>query len=180
MYVSVWAGGETDPVKSLLDDDPITLDALHACSEPAELTDLLARDEHEALAPWEKHRPDFSCLDLTIQHIDGYQVCRRVQTRTDAGQSFAVHDHTVWPSKLRAERAGASRRCDALSCRIFWEFREPLGLRRAAFIGSGCRIRWISSCGRWKIVSQRATFLALLNDIDRGLPTQPARRSGIL
>jgi DNA-binding response OmpR family regulator len=63
----------------LADDDPITLDALHGCVAPEGFTALLARDGREALALWEKGRPDLLCLDIMMPHIDGYEVCRRVR-----------------------------------------------------------------------------------------------------
>jgi DNA-binding response OmpR family regulator len=67
-------------VKLLLaDDDPITLESLHACVVPEGYTPLLARDGKEALEVWEKHRPDFLCLDIMMPHVDGYEVCRRVR-----------------------------------------------------------------------------------------------------
>ena len=145
----------------LADDDPITLDALHACVAPEGFTALLARDGREALALWETHRPDLLCLDIMMPHIDGYEVCRRVraadtqvpvlflsakseeidvvvglqlgaddfirkpfgkhellarirtalrrtQSRTAPARTFTMHDLTVYPLELRAERAGAS------------------------------------------------------------------------
>jgi DNA-binding response OmpR family regulator len=63
----------------LADDDPITLDALHACVIPDGFTPLLARDGKQALELWERHRPDLLCLDIMMPHIDGYEVCRRVR-----------------------------------------------------------------------------------------------------
>lgn len=63
----------------LADDDPITLDALRACLEPEGFTALLARHGGEALALWEKHRPDLLCLDVMMPQVDGYEVCRRVR-----------------------------------------------------------------------------------------------------
>jgi DNA-binding response OmpR family regulator len=73
-----------ESVKLLLaDDDPITLDALHACVAPDGFTALLARDGREALDLWQKHRPDLLCLDIMMPHVDGYEVCRRVRA-TDA------------------------------------------------------------------------------------------------
>lgn len=63
----------------LADDDPITLDALHACIIPEGFSALLARDGREALELWEKHRPDLLCLDIMMPVIDGYEVCRRVR-----------------------------------------------------------------------------------------------------
>ena len=63
----------------LADDDPITLEALHACVAPDGFTTLLARDGREALALWEKYRPDLLCLDIMMPHTDGYEVCRRVR-----------------------------------------------------------------------------------------------------
>lgn len=63
----------------LADDDPITLETLEACLAPEGFTTLLARDGREALALWEKHRPDLLCLDIMMPHMDGYEVCRRVR-----------------------------------------------------------------------------------------------------
>ena len=63
----------------LADDDPITLDALASCLAPEGFTPLLARDGREALALWEKDRPDLLCLDIMMPHLDGYEVCRRVR-----------------------------------------------------------------------------------------------------
>jgi two-component system alkaline phosphatase synthesis response regulator PhoP len=63
----------------LADDDPLTLDALRACLEPEGFTVLPARDGAEALALWEKHRPDLLCLDIMMPRVDGYEVCRRVR-----------------------------------------------------------------------------------------------------
>ncbi len=63
----------------LADDDPITLDSLRACVEPEGFTALLARHGAEALALWEKHRPDLLCLDIMMPQMDGYEVCRRVR-----------------------------------------------------------------------------------------------------
>jgi DNA-binding response OmpR family regulator len=72
--------GQALEMKLLLaDDDPITLDALHACAAPEGFTTLLARDGREALALWEKHRPDLCCLDIMMPHIDGYEVLRRIR-----------------------------------------------------------------------------------------------------
>jgi two-component system, OmpR family, alkaline phosphatase synthesis response regulator PhoP len=153
---------QTHEVKLLLaDDDPITLDALHACVAPEGYSALLAKDGRQALELWERHRPDLVCLDIMMPHLDGYEVCRRVraadplvpvlflsakseeidvvaglqlgaddfirkpfgkhellariraalrrmQARPGVPRSFALHDLTVWPRELRAERAGAS------------------------------------------------------------------------
>jgi len=63
----------------LADDDPITLDALRACVEPEGFATVLARHGGEALALWEKHRPDLLCLDIMMPQVDGYEVCRRVR-----------------------------------------------------------------------------------------------------
>jgi len=72
-------------VKILLaDDDPITLDALHACVAPDGFTSLLAHDGREALELWERHRPDLLCLDIMMPHVDGYEVCRRVRASDPA------------------------------------------------------------------------------------------------
>ncbi|MDQ3622722.1 MAG: response regulator transcription factor, partial [Verrucomicrobiota bacterium] len=63
----------------LADDDPVTLESLHACIAPEGFTTLLARDGREALALWEQHRPDLLCLDIMMPEVDGYEVCRQVR-----------------------------------------------------------------------------------------------------
>lgn len=63
----------------LADDDPVTLETLSACLQPEGFRTLLARDGHEALALWQKHRPDLLCLDIMMPGLDGYEVCRRVR-----------------------------------------------------------------------------------------------------
>jgi two-component system alkaline phosphatase synthesis response regulator PhoP len=63
----------------LADDDPITLETLHACAEAEGFDTLLARDGLEAFELWEKHRPDLLCLDIMMPRLDGYEVCRRVR-----------------------------------------------------------------------------------------------------
>ncbi|MFM7604480.1 MAG: response regulator transcription factor, partial [Prosthecobacter sp.] len=65
----------------LADDDPITLDALAACLRPEGFQVLLAKDGHEALALWQKHKPDLLCLDIMMPGLDGYEVCRRVREK---------------------------------------------------------------------------------------------------
>ncbi len=68
----------------LADDDPVTLESLAACLQPEGFHTLLARDGEEALALWQKHKPDLLCLDIMMPGMDGYEVCRRVRA-TDAG-----------------------------------------------------------------------------------------------
>ena len=65
----------------LADDDPLTLDGLQACIAPEGFSTLTARDGKEALALWERHRPDLLCLDIMMPQIDGYEVCRRVRAK---------------------------------------------------------------------------------------------------
>lgn len=68
----------------IADDDPVTLETLAACLQPEGFRTLLARDGTEALALWQKHKPDLLCLDIMMPGIDGYEVCRRV--RAEDGQ----------------------------------------------------------------------------------------------
>jgi two-component system alkaline phosphatase synthesis response regulator PhoP len=65
----------------LADDDPITLDSLAACLRPEGFQVLLAKDGSEALALWQKHKPDLLCLDIMMPGVDGYEVCRRVREK---------------------------------------------------------------------------------------------------
>jgi len=63
----------------IADDDPVTLETLSACLQPEGFRTLLARDGTEALALWQKHKPDLLCLDIMMPGMDGYEVCRRVR-----------------------------------------------------------------------------------------------------
>jgi DNA-binding response OmpR family regulator len=65
----------------LADDDPITLDSLNECLREDGFHTLLARDGREALALWEKHRPDLLCLDVMMPQLDGFDTCRRVRAQ---------------------------------------------------------------------------------------------------
>ncbi|MBK8091867.1 MAG: response regulator transcription factor [Verrucomicrobiaceae bacterium] len=65
----------------LADDDPITLDSLAACLRPEGFRVLVAKDGNEALALWQKHKPDLLCLDIMMPGMDGYEVCRRVREK---------------------------------------------------------------------------------------------------
>ncbi len=67
----------------LADDDPLTLEALTACVEPEGFTALPARNGTEALALWERHRPDIICLDVMMPGLDGYDVCRRIRAKDE-------------------------------------------------------------------------------------------------
>ncbi|MGV3663985.1 MAG: response regulator transcription factor [Prosthecobacter sp.] len=65
----------------LADDDPVTLETLSACLQPEGFRTLLARDGTEALALWQRHKPDLLCLDIMMPGMDGYEVCRRVRAQ---------------------------------------------------------------------------------------------------
>jgi DNA-binding response OmpR family regulator len=43
-----------------------------------------AADGRAALAQFEKHAPDFVCLDVMMPLMDGYEVCRRIRKRDEA------------------------------------------------------------------------------------------------
>ena len=43
-----------------------------------------AADGKAALAMFEKHAPDFVCLDVMMPQMDGYEVCRRIRKRDEA------------------------------------------------------------------------------------------------
>jgi two-component system alkaline phosphatase synthesis response regulator PhoP len=63
----------------IVDDDPITLDALGKCLRSEGYEPLAAADGAAALELWETHKPDLLCLDIMMPGIDGYDVCRRVR-----------------------------------------------------------------------------------------------------
>jgi two-component system, OmpR family, alkaline phosphatase synthesis response regulator PhoP len=63
----------------LADDDPIMLDTLQVCVTTEGFDIVTASDGEEALAQWDRHRPDLLCLDIMMPKLDGYEVCRRIR-----------------------------------------------------------------------------------------------------
>lgn len=61
------------------DDDPVTLDSLGTCLEQQGFEVLRATDGDQALAHWQRDKPDLLCLDIMMPKVDGYEVCRRVR-----------------------------------------------------------------------------------------------------
>ena len=65
----------------LVDDDPLTLEALDACLRSEGFPTLAAKSGTEALALWERHRPNLICLDIMMANMDGYEVCRQIRAK---------------------------------------------------------------------------------------------------
>ncbi len=141
------------------EDDPLTREALATCIGAEGHEILTAANGKEALALWQKRRPDLLCLDIMMPGIDGYELCRRIRAQDTStpilflsakneevdivvgleigaddfirkpftrGEVMAriraalrrnrapgelkrclqLHDLSVWPDELRAERNG--------------------------------------------------------------------------
>src|SRR2546430_11248614 len=64
----------------VVDDDPTVSDVVRRYLERAGYTVTLSADGHDALAAYERHRPDLVVLDLMLPGIDGLEVCRRLRS----------------------------------------------------------------------------------------------------
>jgi DNA-binding response OmpR family regulator len=67
----------------VVDDDPTVSDVVRRYLERAGFTVTLSADGYDALAAYERHRPDLVVLDLMLPGLDGLEVCRRL--RSSAG-----------------------------------------------------------------------------------------------
>lgn len=93
-----------------IDDDPITLKIVSRSLAGAGYEVVTARDGLEALAQVDSVRPDLIILDVMIPGLDGYEVLRRLKTRTDAPVLpvlMLTADDTV-EGKIKAFTAGAA------------------------------------------------------------------------
>ena len=68
----------------VVDDDPTVSDVVRRYLERAGYSVTLAGDGRDALAAYERVRPDLVVLDLMLPGIDGLEVCRRLRS-TPAG-----------------------------------------------------------------------------------------------
>jgi DNA-binding response OmpR family regulator len=64
----------------VVDDDPTVSDVVRRYLERAGYTVTLSADGHDALAAYERNRPDLVVLDLMLPGIDGLEVCRRLRS----------------------------------------------------------------------------------------------------
>jgi DNA-binding response OmpR family regulator len=64
----------------VVDDDPTVSDVVRRYLERAGYDVTLSADGHDALAAYERHRPDLVVLDLMLPGIDGLEVCRRLRS----------------------------------------------------------------------------------------------------
>jgi len=67
----------------VVDDDSTVSDVVRRYLEHAGLTVTLAADGPQALAAFERERPDLVVLDLMLPGLDGLEVCRRLRERGD-------------------------------------------------------------------------------------------------
>lgn len=67
----------------IAEDDTHTRAALCEVLRSEGFDAVAAADGREALELFEKHRPDFICLDVMMPHLDGYEVCRRIRRRDE-------------------------------------------------------------------------------------------------
>ena len=63
----------------VVDDDPTVSDVVRRYLERAGYSVTLAGDGRDALAAYERVRPDLVVLDLMLPGIDGLEVCRRLR-----------------------------------------------------------------------------------------------------
>src|SRR5437588_2586294 len=64
----------------VVDDDPTVSDVVRRYLERAGYSVTLAGDGRDALAAYERVRPDLVVLDLMLPGIDGLEVCRRLRS----------------------------------------------------------------------------------------------------
>ncbi len=63
----------------VVDDDPTVSDVVRRYLERAGFAVTLSADGYDALAAYERSRPDLVVLDLMLPGIDGLEVCRRLR-----------------------------------------------------------------------------------------------------
>ena len=68
----------------IAEDDSHTRAALCEVLRAEGFATLDAADGRAALALFEKHKPDFVCLDVMMPQMDGYEVCRRIRKRDES------------------------------------------------------------------------------------------------
>jgi DNA-binding response OmpR family regulator len=68
----------------VVDDDPTVSDVVRRYLERAGYAVTLSGDGADALAAYERERPDLVVLDLMLPGVDGLEVCRRLRA-ADAG-----------------------------------------------------------------------------------------------
>ncbi|OLB80014.1 MAG: DNA-binding response regulator [Actinobacteria bacterium 13_2_20CM_2_71_6] len=67
----------------VVDDDPTVSDVVRRYLERAGYAVTLSGDGYDALAAYERSRPDLVVLDLMLPGIDGLEVCRRLRSSPD-------------------------------------------------------------------------------------------------
>src|SRR5256885_1628856 len=67
----------------VVDDDPTVSDVVRRYLERAGYAVTLSGDGYDALAAYERVRPDLVVLDLMLPGIDGLEVCRRLRSDSD-------------------------------------------------------------------------------------------------
>jgi len=64
----------------VVDDDPTVSDVVRRYLERAGYAVTLSADGRDALAAYERIRPDLVVLDLMLPGLDGLEVCRRLRS----------------------------------------------------------------------------------------------------
>lgn len=67
----------------IAEDDRHTREGLTEVLQREGYTTVCAADGAEALAVYDRERPDFVCLDIMMPGMDGYTVCRELRKRDD-------------------------------------------------------------------------------------------------
>ncbi len=68
----------------VVEDDDHTRAALCEVLRSEGFEAIAAADGRAALALFEKHVPDFVCLDVMMPQMDGYEVCRRIRKHDES------------------------------------------------------------------------------------------------
>jgi two-component system alkaline phosphatase synthesis response regulator PhoP len=63
----------------IAEDDPNTLEGLADIFQNEGYQTIKAENGGDALKLYEKHKPDFVCLDIMMPDVSGYDVCRKIR-----------------------------------------------------------------------------------------------------
>ncbi|RRJ94620.1 hybrid sensor histidine kinase/response regulator [Opitutaceae bacterium TAV4] len=93
----------------VVDDEPLNVAILKRALQRAGLTVAAAHNGPDALALVASHRPDLILLDVMMPHMDGLEICRRLQANDDTRSIpvIFITGHTSKQDKLHGLGVGA-------------------------------------------------------------------------